>query len=151
LTLPELSPAARIRVRNLQRGIRVDVAQLNDFGERALKRCFNLRKHDRTDLARASEIHVLLVSDRRISELHRRFMRIDGPTDVITFQHGEIFISVETAKRQASEHRTTLMHELQLYIVHGLLHLAGYDDRDTRRAEEMNRIQQDVLAEIGDG
>ena len=43
----------------------------------------------------------ILISDRRMSELHRRFMGIAGPTDVITFQHGEIFISTETARRQA--------------------------------------------------
>jgi probable rRNA maturation factor len=88
------------------------------------------------------------VSDRRIAELHRRFLNEPDPTDVITFQHGEIVISAETAQRQARAFRTSLEHELCLYIAHGLLHLRGYDDKTPAGAAEMKRLQESVVKKI---
>ena len=76
--------------------------------------------------------------------MHRRFLHIEGPTDVITFQHGEIFIGVETARRQARVFRTSLQHELHLYLVHGLLHLRGFDDKDSSSARVMRLIQEKI-------
>src|SRR5689334_3066002 len=105
-----------ITVHNRQRRLTIDRNDLQSFAERALDHC---RQRTTTELAKLSEIDVVLISDRRMAQLHRRFMGIGGPTDVITFQHGEIFVSVETAKRQASSYRTSLRHELRLYLVHG--------------------------------
>ena len=76
-------------------------------------------------------------------------MGIAGPTDVITFQHGEICISVETALRQAAAFGTSLEHELRLYLVHGLLHLHGFDDRTPRGRARMKAVQEDIVAAIG--
>ncbi len=73
-------------------------------------------------------------------------MQIAGPTDVITFQHGEIFISVETAQRQAESFATSLEHELRLYLVHGLLHLHGFDDRDPDARRRMHSTQEKIVA-----
>src|SRR5947209_6049077 len=87
---------AAIRVRNLQRVVQVDVADQQNFAERALKLCLQIRR-DPTDLTRLREVSVLIVSDRRIASLNRQFLNKRGPTDVITFRHGEIFISAETA------------------------------------------------------
>ena len=97
-------------------------------------------------LAKLREISVVLISDRRMAELHRRFLQESGPTDVITFQHGEIFVSTETARRQARRFGTSLEHELRLYIVHGLLHLHGFDDTTPRSAAQMKRTQEKVVA-----
>ncbi len=66
-----------------------------------------------------AEIVAVLVSDRRIAAIHLQFMQIAGPTDVITFQHGEIIISVETADRQATQLGKALLKELCLYLLHG--------------------------------
>jgi probable rRNA maturation factor len=77
-----------------------------------------------------------------MAELHRRFFREPGPTDVITFQHGEIVVSTETARTQARRFGTSLEHELRLYVAHGLLHLRGFDDKTAAGAEEMKRIQE---------
>ena len=82
-----------------------------------------------------------------MAELHRRFIGIAGPTDVITFQHGEIFLSAETAERQAADYRTSLHDELRLYLVHGLLHLAGYDDRRPAERKRMERLQEKIVAQ----
>jgi probable rRNA maturation factor len=83
-----------------------------------------------------------------MAQLHRRFLNEAGPTDVITFQHGEIVISAETARRQARAFRTSLEHELRLYIVHGLLHLRGYDDKAPAGAAEMKRLQEKLVAKV---
>ena len=65
------------------------------------------------------EVEVSFVDDETIADLHLQYMQIPGPTDVITFAHGEIHISVETAKAQASEYANDFERELMLYIVHG--------------------------------
>jgi probable rRNA maturation factor len=65
---------------------------------------------------------------------------------VITFQHGEIFVSTETARRQARHFGTSREHELRLYIAHGLLHLRGFDDKTAAGAREMKCVQEKLVA-----
>jgi probable rRNA maturation factor len=136
---------AAIRVRNLQRSVRLDAKSLEKFANKALPLCLTLRKEKTTDLTKPREIFVLIISDRRMASLHRQFLNQSGPTDVITFSHGEIFISAETAQRHARQFGNTLACELQLYIVHGLLHLHGFDDRNERDARRMEKIQEEIL------
>src|SRR5690349_23091793 len=107
----------RIAVRNLQRKVAVNAGELERFAAQAVQRCLQLRKQKRSDLRKSPEIFVWLVSDRRMAVLHRRFLNVSGPTDVLTFQHGEIFISAETARRHAREFGNSLMRELKLYVV----------------------------------
>jgi probable rRNA maturation factor len=135
----------QIAVRNVQRTVPVNVGDLEKFAAKALRACLRLRKRKPTDLTRLSEIFVLLVSDRRMASLHRQFLNQTGPTDVLTFQHGEIFISVETARRHARTFGNSLARELRLYIVHGLLHLHGFDDRKRADARKMERMQKRIL------
>jgi probable rRNA maturation factor len=137
--------ASEISVRNLQRNVAVNVTRLENFAGKALRRCLQLRKRKPTDLDKLHEVFVWLVSDRRMTSLHRRFMHQTGPTDVLTFQHGEIFISVETAKRHARAFGNSLTSELCLYIAHGLLHLNGFDDRTQAAARKMKAMQKNIL------
>jgi probable rRNA maturation factor len=137
------SALPQIFVHNRQRKVADARENLQAFADWALPLCAHTAGTDLTTLA---EVHVLLVSDRRIAQLHRRFMQILGPTDVITFQHGEIFISVETARQQAGRQRTSLGYELQLYLLHGLLHLRGLDDRDSAGRARMQRLQERIMA-----
>src|SRR5262245_31940251 len=139
MTVPEIS------VRNLQRKISVNIAELEAFAADAVKRCLRLQKDKRTDLRKLTEVFVWLISDRRIALLHRKFLGQSGPTDVITFQHGEIFISVETARRHARAFGNSLVHELKLYVVHGLLHLQGFDDQTPGEAHTMKKAQEKIL------
>jgi probable rRNA maturation factor len=135
----------RIHVRNLQRKIPVNVAELQNFAAKAVRHCLQVRQRKQTDLSKLARIFVWLISDRRMSQLHRQFLGETGPTDVLTFQHGEIFISVEMAKRQARVFGDSLVRELQLYVVHGLLHLHGFDDRPQAEARTMRRTQEKIL------
>jgi probable rRNA maturation factor len=134
-----------ITVLNRQRRVAVRTAALQQFAESALDECLKVPSRNADELSRLSELSVILVSDRRMAELHRRFLQQAGPTDVITFQHGEIFVSTETARRQARRFTTSLEHELRLYIAHGLLHLHGFDDKQPTAAAEMKRAQEKLV------
>jgi probable rRNA maturation factor len=138
----------RISVRNLQRAVRVNVRALQESAAKALRLCLNLRSKQPTALSTLREIHVVLISDRRMATLHRRFLSQSGPTDVITFEHGEIFISAETARRHGKQFGNPFFRELQLYVVHGLLHLHGFDDRSEREARRMRAIQEKILKKL---
>ena len=137
-----------ICVLNRQRRLAVKSRALQTFAESALSECLKLRPRRSGLLKELPEIDVILVSDKRIAQLHRQFMNEPGPTDVITFQHGEIVISIETAKRQARRFGTNVDRELRLYLVHGLLHLHGFDDKTAAGAAEMKRVQEKLVASL---
>jgi probable rRNA maturation factor len=142
----KLARLPEITVHNRQRKIRVDRAGLEKFATRALSLCAEEKGAGLTNL---EEVDVLLISDRKMSQLHHRFMGIAGPTDVITFDHGEIFISVETARRQSRAYHTSLGHELRLYLVHSLLHLRGLDDAAPSGRRRMERAQDRIVRQAG--
>lgn len=137
-----------ITVLNRQRKTPVKLAALQDFAEDVLQECLKLRSPKSDVLTSLAEVSVVLVSDRRMAELHRRFLQEPGPTDVITFQHGEIFVSTETARRQSQRFGTTADHEMRLYIAHGLLHLHGFNDKDARSSAQMQRVQEKLVAKV---
>ena len=143
MTVPE------IFVRNRQRKIKLNVADLKIFGADVLKRCLRLKKGQQTDLRKLNAIYVWLVSDWRISRLHRQFFGENSATDVITFHDGEIFISVETARRNAREFGNSLVSEIKLDIVHGLLHLHGFDDHEPADLKTMKNTQEKILSGMG--
>ena len=137
--------APGIVVHNSQRKISVNVAELERFAGNAAQNSLQLRQRERTDLRKLSEIFILLISDRRMALLHREFLGQSGSTDVLTFQHGEIFISVDTARRHARAFGSSLVRELKLYIVHGLLHLHRFDDQKPSEAHKMKAAQEKIL------
>lgn len=143
MTVPEIS------VRNLQRKTSVDIAELETFAADAVERCLQLQKRKRTNLRKLREIFVWLISDRRISRLHLQFFGDSSPTDVITFHDGEIFISVETTRRNARQFGNSPMSEIKLCIVHGLLHLHGFDDRMPADLRRMKDTQEKILRRMG--
>jgi len=138
----------KIQVQNLQRKMSVNVAGLEKFAGTALERSLHLQKRKRTDLHKLTEVFVWLISDRRMSLLHRKFLGQSGPTDVITFHDGEIFVSVETARRNAREFGNSLINEIKLCIVHGLLHLHGFDDHEPVDLRRMKNTQEKILRDL---
>jgi probable rRNA maturation factor len=143
-------PAAfpKISVRDIQRAIPVDAVDLEKFAGRTVRRCLALHQRKGTELTRLREIFIWFISDRRMAHLHRQFLNQTGPTDVLTFEHGEIFISTETARRNASVFGNSLARELRLCIVHGLLHLHGFDDLTKAGARKMEKAQQRILRQL---
>ncbi|MBV9107071.1 MAG: rRNA maturation RNase YbeY [Verrucomicrobia bacterium] len=129
---------------NRQRKKRINLAMFRAFAEAAMAQVAQRVR----SVALPAEISVVFVSDVRIAAMHRTFLSADGPTDVITFRHGEIVISVETAERQARKFDTSFSHELRLYFVHGLLHLAGLDDLTGDDFQKMAETQEQIVDEV---
>ncbi len=111
-----------------------------------------------------AEIGILLVDDRRIAKVHQEWLGEPGPTDVITFDlsepgatrssdggllRGDIVVSAETAKRMSREFGWTPRQEVAYYVVHGLLHLTGYDDRASRDRRAMRSRERAVMRAVG--
>jgi len=97
------------------------------------------------------KVVVALVDDRTMAELHQRYLGQSGPTDVLSFPHGEIVVSADTARREAVARGIPPLHELVLYVVHGALHLAGFDDKKPRQAARMRAEERRILDELGYG
>jgi rRNA maturation RNase YbeY len=129
---------------NRQRKKRIDIRPFRAFAELAITKVMERSGPD----SLPEEIVVLFVSDALIGRIHRDFMAVDGPTDVITFRDGEIFISVDTAQRQSEKFSTDLFWELSLYFVHGLLHLTGLDDLTEEGYNEMASVQETIMREV---
>ncbi|MBL8829892.1 MAG: rRNA maturation RNase YbeY [Planctomycetaceae bacterium] len=102
-------------------------------------------------------ISVAIVDDPQIHEINRKFLQHDYPTDVISFVlesdegrlEGEVIVSADTAATVAARLAWPVEHELLLYVVHGVLHLVGYDDLDPDSLREMRTREREVLAEFG--
>jgi probable rRNA maturation factor len=107
------------------------------------------------------ELSVALVGDRKMSDLHERFMGIAGPTDVLTFPldadgrgrpvAGEVVVCVPEARRRAKAEGVPVERELLLYALHGMLHLCGYDDRTDASFRAMHRTEDQILTRLGVG
>lgn len=105
---------------------------------------------------RGAHVSIVVVNDRTIHRLNRRFLNHDEPTDVITFSleegdilDGEIVTSADTAAAAAERYGWTMADELLLYAVHGALHLAGYDDRSPTERRTMRSREGRYLAKFG--
>lgn len=114
-----------------------------------------------------AEISVVLTDDEQMHVLNRDYRGKDKPTDVLSFSQlegepfaveaedrielGDVVISVDTAKRQASAHGHSLQDELNLLLAHGILHLLGYDDETENGAAEMRRHEIEILEETHHG
>lgn len=106
-----------------------------------------------------AELSVLLVDDARIRDLNRRYLNRDKPTNVLAFPMregefstlhpnllGDLVISVETAKRQSDRFGLDEMEMVILLMVHGILHLIGYEHEGTKKgAREMSLKQKDLF------
>lgn len=137
-----------ISVQQRRPGVRVALAELRKFAPKALAAVWRT-KRPQSEIVSADEIVVAIVSDAEMAELHARYSHVAGPTDVLTFQHGEIVIGAETARRQAKHFGSNTTAELKLYLLHGLLHLAGYDDLRPAARAAMKKLQERLLRQIG--
>ncbi len=134
-----------VQIYNRQRRLSVNREWLQAAAAVALKFCQDESADGRFALRALPEVEVSLVSDRTIAKVHRDFLQIPGATDVITFEHGEILVSVETALANGAENGLRLEEELLLYTIHGMLHLNGFEDEAPADAARMHRVQERIL------
>ncbi len=131
-----------LAVTNRQRTRRVDTKALRALAVAVLDH-----------LGLDAEVGIHLVSAREMAKVNWDFLRHEGSTDVITFDHGstaerlhgELFISVADAVEQAAEFGTTWDEELVRYVIHGLLHLCGYDDLEPAKRRVMKRHENRLV------
>jgi probable rRNA maturation factor len=135
----------KLRIYNRQKAHAISLPWLRLVGKKALPGCLAALKSPEAPLPSLAEIEITIVDDADIARVHGDFLDDPTPTDVITFHHGEILISADTAERQGREHGHPFEHEVALYLVHGLLHLAGWDDHEADEAREMAQRQETIL------
>lgn len=108
-----------------------------------------------------TEVSVLLTADTQIAQLNKEYRQVEGPTDVLSFSQlegddnftqeeddgllGDVVISVETAKRQAESQGHSLDEEIDVLLVHGILHLLGYDHAEPDEEKKMFARQTEIL------
>lgn len=99
------------------------------------------------------ELSIALMNDDAIADLHAQFLDDPTTTDVITFEGepafgtaGEICVSADTAQTFAAKHGHDFSTELTLYVVHGWLHLAGYDDLEPAKKRRMRAAEKRAMA-----
>jgi len=139
-----------IEIINRQRSKPINEKPLRELGERAL----------RTIGSRKQAATIVFVSDAAIRKLNKQFRGKDQVTDVLSFpseaepfeaenqsQLGEVVISVQRAADQAKQNRLTFSNEVEQLILHGLLHLCGYDHETDDG--KMNRLEVKLRKKLG--
>ena len=96
-------------------------------------------------LASLPAIEITILGERAMAKVHRNFLGIPGATDVITFPYGEILVCAPVAAARASEFSHGTTEEIAIYIIHGLLHLSGFDDIANSDSKKMAAAQQEIL------
>jgi probable rRNA maturation factor len=114
---------------------------------------------DRTNAT--GEVCVVLTDDAAVRELNRNWRKIDKPTNVLSFPSrnigsdaasavlGDIVIAYETTAAEAAAQNKPFLHHLNHLTVHGFLHLLGYDHEEDVQAEEMERLEREILLTLG--
>lgn len=142
-------------IRNRQRATPIDVPLLRTLTKALVQ---DLLEIGHFDLA------IYIVRAPEMARLNETFLQHTGSTDVITFDylvpsplvprpsslslHGEIFICIDDAKNQARQFRTSWQSELARYVVHGVLHLLGFDDLSPAKRKKMKREENRLLREL---
>ena len=104
-----------------------------------------------------SEISIAFVDDPTIRDLNKQYLNHDYETDVISFVleesetalTGQLLVSTDTADKMGQQIGVPMEHEVLLYVIHGMLHLVGFDDADPESAEKMRAAEADYLGRFG--
>ncbi len=107
------------------------------------------------------DLAIVIGNDELIRKLNLKYRQVNAPTDVLSFPSGEfdpdtsdiylgdVIISLPRAEEQASVHGHALADELQLLVVHGTLHLLGYDHASAAEKKKMQEAQDKILSKLG--
>lgn len=101
---------------------------------------------------RPGDISYIFVDDETITSLNQKFLKRDGPTDIITFDYcdgdvisGDIFISPDTVRINATRFCQTMAQEINRVMIHGILHLCGLDDLTSEEQKQMTKAEDEAL------
>jgi probable rRNA maturation factor len=100
----------------------------------------------------SGDLRFVITSDDYIREINNEFLKHNYKTDIIAFNYnsgilinGEIYISIDTVKENALNYRVSLNSEIKRVIIHGILHLLGYDDKTSAGRSEMRKLEEDWM------
>lgn len=141
----------KVSVVNSQRNISIDTRRLKQIAGRAL----NVLDEPNAELS------IYIVDDTEIKNLNYRYRGMDKATDVLAFSMregqrikgaegilGDVVISAQTAAKQARRLRKEIKYEIFLYLVHGILHLVGYNDASYEARKKMERVQNEIFQQV---
>ena len=128
-----------------QRQVRYDHSRLQTLVQCALPMCIEVATQLGGPLCELPQVECSVVGLRSMAAIHRKFLNVPGPTDVITFPYGEILVCAAVARSRAAEFGHDVTTELALYCIHGLLHLAGHDDLQKDDARRRAAAQASIL------
>jgi probable rRNA maturation factor len=131
-----------VAVANRQRRLKINTHRLAEIAEHALELVGDKQFH----------LGIVLVDDVAIAKLNARYHDTPGATDILSFDYGEeqgeLIISVEHAVTQARRYHTTTPRELILYVVHGILHLHGYNDLTRPQRRRMRAAERLLVSQL---
>jgi probable rRNA maturation factor len=133
-----------LTVINSQNLINFDLEYVKSKVDVACQLCVRESKES-APLKELESVEISIIDDKQIAKVHGEFMNDPSPTDVITFDYGEILVSAETALSNSEELQVSLENEILLYIIHGMLHLGGYLDGSRADFKEMKSLQEMIL------
>jgi len=133
-----------LTVINSQNLINFDLEYVKSKVDVACQLCVRQSKES-APLKELESVEISIIDDKQIAKVHGEFMDDTSPTDVITFDYGEILVSAETALSNSEEMQVSLENEVLLYIIHGMLHLGGYLDGSRAEFKEMKSLQEMIL------
>jgi probable rRNA maturation factor len=134
------------------------VAKLEDLSRKAIDAVLT---ETREAVAPAAEVSLLFCDDEKIQELNKAWRGMDKPTNVLSFPAaqpgavatapllGDIVVAFETVQRESLEENKQLSDHVSHMVVHGFLHLLGYDHENEADAEKMESAEQRILARLG--
>jgi len=134
-------------IENISSDFRVKVSLLKKLAQKILK-----------DFGEKGDLNIILVSDSFMRSLNQRFTRRKGTTDVLSFSFkedkntkakrsllGEVYISVNRARKQARDYQATFDQELKRLAAHGILHLLGYEHKTEKDLEKIRKIEEEYI------
>jgi probable rRNA maturation factor len=134
-----------INLKNLQKKIPIPEARIIKAATHALRKIGILCHPERSE----GSLSIVFVGSHRMRSINNKYLKHDYITDVLTFDlgegQGEIIICPQVAASNAKTHQTSIENEITLYVIHGILHLAGYDDHNPKDILEMRRMETELL------
>jgi probable rRNA maturation factor len=138
-----------ITIKNLQRKINLNPTQITKIVKTILKH----------EGVKKTTLSLVFVSNQKIKVLNKKYLKRDHATDVLAFDltdrahqkkktsevTADIFISTDSAIQNSKKYRTNLDEEIVLYVIHGILHLLGYDDHDPQKTKKMRNKERKLL------
>lgn len=135
----------QLTLQNRQRKFSFDLGFIRKGFERALPLCLEQPGPEEPVLANLQRVDAVLLPDATMVGLHRDFFQDPSPTDVITFPYGEILLGAGFITANAIRLGHAPEREALLCLIHGLLHLNGFDDLQDKNREQMQARQEEIL------